>query len=270
MKRMLAILLALLLAAPCALAQKTYAATQVETDLLAAPHEHADVLMRYYIGTRVEVIREADDTYVQVNVGDEGGSLMGYMEKRKLVLGEENIRSVQAERVHIRGAETQTCRLYSYPDKLAPVLDEQFNISVRDVWGYRGDKWLHVKEYKGTTGFVARDELEGESVHIDDAPYIHAEPMEGELTREEAIAFARETILGSEDPAQFSGTPGVQITEEGLSRCSAECDLLYYFDTPGTVQYSVVFREPVTGYIYAGVDFLAQGKDIVTISSGNG
>jgi hypothetical protein len=153
---------------------------------------------------------------------------------------------------------------------MAPVIDAQFNPTVRAVWGYRDGDWLHIKELHGTTGFVARDELEGESVYIDHAPYIYVEPMEGEMAREEAIAFARETILKSEDPGQFAGTPDTQITGDGLDLCSVSCDLLYYFDMPDAVMYSVVFREADTGYIYAGVDFLAKGKEIVSISHGNG
>ena len=99
MKRLFGMLLAALLCACClpAYAQGGMACAQVRADLLDAPHERANVLMRYYVGTQVEVIREVDDTYVQVNVGQEGGSLLGYMEKRDLHFGEKAVREVRAE-----------------------------------------------------------------------------------------------------------------------------------------------------------------------------
>lgn len=256
-----ALLAALMLTAGGALAQETCssAAAFVRAPLYDAPDTGAQELMRYYVGTRVEVIREADAEFVQVVVGDAGGSLMGYMEKRDLAFGEAEIRAFQAEWVTYRDVETQTCRLYSYPDKSAPVIDEAFNLTVQRVIGAQGDQWLHVEVFEGGTGFVALDELEGETVHEEAAPYIEAEPTEDELTRGEALERAKQILLEQQG-----------ADAQMLGRCKAEVKVLYYYETPGQLLYSISFCDPDTGYLYAGIDLLAEGKSIVHVSFGNG
>lgn len=258
MKRFWMILLALVLCASCAMAES--AATYVLTPLYEAPDMAAQVLMRYRIGVRVEVIRDAGEGFVQVNAGDQGGSLMGYMEKRNLVFGEENIRSFHAERVTYRGAEGQTCTLYSYPDIRAPIIDPEFNITVKEVLGEKNGEWLHVREHEGGTGFVALEELEGEYAHYEAASYIVAEPLENELSRKEALVEAKSFIL--------KNNPDIDAAY--LERCIAEMDILYYYETPSMLTYTIQFRDPDTGYIYAGVSFLVEGMQIVKVSFGNG
>ena len=258
MKRILWALLAMLLLTPCAAAESAAAFTRAP--LLAAPNEGAQELMRYHIGTRVEVVREVDASYVQVNVGEVGGSLMGYMDRRCLEFGEKNIRAFRAECVTYRGAEGQTCRLYSYPDKDAPVLDPAFHLAVKQVLGYREGEWLHVREYEGGTGFVALDELTGEAPHYDAAPYTHTEPVEGELSCEAALLEAKRRIL-QENP---------EMDAAHLDACAAEMDILYYYETPAQLTYSIGFRNPETGALDAGISFLVEGMEIVKVSFGNG
>ena len=92
MKRLFAmLLLAAALCASCALAENT-ASTARSAALCDTPREGGEVLMTYYPGVRVEVLREVNTGYVQVNVGDPGGSLTGYMRKEDLVFGEEAVR----------------------------------------------------------------------------------------------------------------------------------------------------------------------------------
>ena len=90
MKRFFAALLlaALALCACCAPAMADDAAsTAVTAGLYDTPREGGAVRMTYYPGVRVEVLREANEDFVQVNVGREGGSLTGYMRKAELVFG---------------------------------------------------------------------------------------------------------------------------------------------------------------------------------------
>ena len=272
MKKMSLILAALLLCLCCssALADDGRACAKVMADLLDAPNVGANVMMRYYIGTRVEVVREVDNTYVLVNVGKQGGSLMGYMEKRDLAFGEEAIRQVRAEAVSYTAEVGSRCKLYSYPDKLAPVSDEAFDISYKSVLGYHQGDWLHVDDGLGNTGFVARDEVELTDQDYHNAIFIYVEPAEDEMTREEAIAYAKQTLLAEKDYGEYMDHPDTVLTEEQLERCTAEVDILYYYETPEVVMYSVQFRYPETGYVYAGIDFLTQGREIVKISHGNG
>lgn len=61
MKRFAVILLLLMLCASCALAEgDNRAALWRDAPLLSAPLEGAKEVMRYYAGTRVEVVREVD------------------------------------------------------------------------------------------------------------------------------------------------------------------------------------------------------------------
>lgn len=259
MKRVLAILLGLLLwRSGCALGET--AATYILTPLYSAPTAQAEQLMTYRIGVRVEIIRDTGTGFVQVNVGEQGGGLMGYMEMRDLAFSEENIRAFRAERVTYRGAEGQTCKLYSYPDKEAPVIDPEFNITVKEVIGEKDGQWLHVKEFGGGTGFVALDELEGEYAYYEAAPYIAAEPMEHELSREEALVEARYWIA--------KGKP--EIDAQQLELCPAEVDVSYYYKTPGKLVYHIEFRDPDDGQIYANISFLVSGRQIEDVNYGVG
>ena len=252
------------------LADDGRACAKVTADLLDAPNAGANVMMRYYIGTRVEVVREVDNAYVQVNVGKQGGSLMGYMEKRDLAFGEGAIRQVQAEAVSYTAEVGARCRLYSYPDKLAPVHDAEFDISCKSVLGHRQGEWLHVDDGLGHTGFVARDEIQLTGPDYYNAIFIYVEPAEDEMTREEAIAYARDVLLATDDDRTYTEVEGVEITAEKLDACLPECDLLYYYEMPEVTMYSIIFRDPDTGYVYAGIDFLIKGKEVVQISYGNG
>jgi len=272
MKRMSMFLLSLLLCLCCTvgMADTSSACTKVMADLLDAPHAKANVLMRYYIGTRVEVVREVDSDYVQVNVGAKGGSLMGYMEKRDLAFGEKEIRAVRAEAVSYTAEVGARCRLYSYPDKLAPVSNAEFDISVKSVLGYRQGDWLHVDDGLGHTGFVARDEIALTDQFYHNAAFIYVEPAEDEMTRAEAIIFARGALLSAEDDSTYTEMEGLEITAERLDACIVECDLLYYYEMPEVTMYSILFRDPDTGHVYAGIDFLTQGREVIKISHGNG
>lgn len=273
MKRFVIALLAMvLLSASCAGAQSAAgpACAQVTADLLDAPNAQANVLMRYYTGTRVEVIREADADYVQVNVGTKGGSLMGYMEKRDLAFGEKAIRQVRAEAVSYTAAVGTVSTLYSYPDKQAPVNDAEFDVDYKQVLGYRGGDWLHVEDGLGGSGFIARDELELIGPEYRYASHIYVEPAEDEMTREEAFAYAKKVMLASSEDSLYTGVEGVEITAEKLEQCVPECDLLYYYESPDVVMYSIIFRDPETGYVYAGIDFLTRDGEVVKISHGNG
>lgn len=257
MKRIVSALAALTLSLCCAAALGEYACAQVTADLLDAPKKDAQVLMRYCIGTRVEVVREVDDTYVQVNAGKPGGSLMGYMERRDLVFGERALRQVRAESVTYMPTEIEaTCRLYSYPDAQAPVIDEAFHIGLKQAMGSKDGEWLHVEDGLGGTGFVRRSEIELSGPHWENAFFIYVEPDADEMTREAAIDLARKTILESEKP--------------GIYTDGAALDILYYYEMPDVLMYSVQFRDPQTGYLYAAIDFLIDGYDVVQTAHGNG
>ena len=265
MKRIVPLLLLALCLCTGALASEP-AATATRAGLYAAPREGAQELMRYYVGTRVEIVREVDARYVQVNVGTPGGSLMGYMRREDLVFGEAAIRSVWPEEALCVNAQGQTCVLYGYMDERSEVIDPAF--LPWQVIGEREDGWLHCLYGTGRTGFINRFELPEMRVETDVAPYIRVEPMEGELSRAGAIAYAREQILGPDGAQYLSIWPGV-VDAERLARCTPEVDLLMYDVSSGVITYVVTFRE-ADGTIYAGLSFQTETGDVVSIHAGNG
>ena len=275
MKKMSMILAALLLGLCCSsgLADDGRACAKVMADLLDAPNAGANVMMRYYIGTRVEVVREVDAAYVQVNVGEQGGSLMGYMEKRDLAFGEEAIRQVRAEAVSYTAEVGARCRLYSYPDKLAPVSDEAFDISCKSVLGYRQGDWLHVDDGLGHTGFVARDEIVLTGPDYQYADIIYVERAEDEMTYEAAIEYGKQCLLA--DGEMANGQDGVPLTREMLDNCRVEVDAIYYYDSE-SLMYHITYIytdrtwEDGLPMICAFVELWIEGDEVVRYGYGNG
>lgn len=267
MRRIAVILLLALCVCACGLGEgNAPAATAVRAGLYDAPREGAQELMRYYIGTRVEVVREVDARYVQVNVGEPGGSLMGYMRRGDLVFGEAAIRSVWPEEALCVNAQGQTCTLYSYMDERSEVIDPAY--TPWQVLGAQEDGWLHCLYDDGRTGFVDRCAIPQMQIEVDGAPYMCVEPMEGELSREAAIAYARDRILGPDGAQYLAVWPG-EVDAQRLARCTPETELLMYHVASGIITYVILFRE-ADGTIYAGLSFEAEGKDIVSLSAGNG
>lgn len=241
MKKLLVLLLALLMLAPCALAQIEDTASTVRTaDLLDTPREGAQVLMRYYTGVRVEVLREADTRYVQVNVGAPGGSLTGYMRKDDLVFGEENVRLNRPLEVCY---EQTGWTMYGYCDTRSEVLIPNGD-SYLYVMGEYGD-WAHAIFSSGsedTTGFVnlTDDAIPEMKRRTRYAGSIRTEPTGSEPTREEAIAYAKARNL--EDHVMANGGDA-EVTEEMLDACEATVDVFYVYDSddPYPLYYLVQF-----------------------------
>lgn len=267
MRRIVVILLLALCVCACGLGEgNAPAATAVRAGLYDAPREGAQELMRYYIGTRVEVVREVDARYVQVNVGEPGGSLMGYMRRDDLVFGEAAIRSVWPEEALCVNAQGQTCTLYSYMDERSEVIDPAY--TPWQVLGAQEDGWLHCLYDDGRTGFVDRCAIPQMQIEVDGAPYMCVEPMEGELSREAAIAYARDRILGPDGAQYLAVWPG-EVDAQRLARSTPETELLMYDVASGIITYVVNFRE-ADGTIYAGLSFEAVAGDVVSLSAGNG
>ena len=231
MKRFLTALLlaALLLCAGGALAQMDDAASMAITaDLYATPREGAQVLMTYYPGVRVEVLREVNTGFVQVNVGREGGSLTGYMRKADLVFGEEAIRQNRPLEVCY---EQLSWTLYSYCDTRSEVLIECGDTTLY-VMGECGD-WVHATVDRGSeviTGFVNRKAsgLREADRTTGYAAGIRTQPTADEPTREDAVAAARAHILADGIEANGVGGP---ITAELLDSCTVQVDMGYTYDT---------------------------------------
>ena len=276
MKRaVLALLIAGLLCAYCALAmaesvtnptaepQKGVAATRAMAQLLSTPQPGAKVLMTYYPGVRVQVVRRAGAQYVQVNVGNRPGTLTGYMRADDLAYTETGIRDVQ--RVEVTCALDAETVVYSYMDELSQNMGRM--LEHYHVLGVSEDGWLHVTCGYGdtgdATGFVYRGQ-DASGMRLSLAPYVYTEPTQDEVSYEEAVAFAREQIIADNQFANGTTTP---VTLEGMDACEAELQVIYYSGEPLT--YVVTFRD-TSGAIYAHIEFYVEGKTILWHYYGNG
>ena len=255
-----------------AVPQKGPAATRVMTQLLGAPQSGAAVLMTYYPGVRVQVVRQADAEYVQVNVGNRPGTLTGYMRASDLSFTELGVRSVQGVLVtwdYWQNELAQQPHIYSYMDELSQDLGLMGNYS---VLGVSEDGWLHVTEGErdpnGATGFVYRGE-DTSSMSMRIAPYVRTLPAEGEMSIEEAIEFAKETML-SDNAGDYRGDP---VSREYLDRSRAVVEVLAYPDEP--LMYSVTFWydlsiESTSDEFYAGIAFQVEGTEVISTTYGVG
>lgn len=241
MKRIACLLAALLLIAAGASAQEKDASTIVRTALCDAPYAQASVLMEYYPGVRVEVLREADGQYVQVNVGQPGGSLTGYMRSEDLVFGEENVRENRpGEFTYLQTGWT----LYSYCDKLSDVLVEKSDVYF-NVMG-ENDEWFHVVYGSGTqeaTGFICRKDIPGYGSlqsSVGSVSRILTHAVGDEPTAEDAIAYAKWRMV--EDGIMCNAMDGEIVTLEQLESCTVEVEMNYtYGGEPSPLWYGVVF-----------------------------
>lgn len=229
MKRFAVILLLLMLCASCALAEgDNRAALWRDAPLLSAPLEGAKEVMRYYAGTRVEVVREVDSHYVYVNVGTQGGSQMGYMEKQFLYFGENKIRRIYPGRnVYPQHGWT----LYSYCDARSEVISKDNDTYIYAIG--ENEEWVHALVTSGAvqwTGFVSKAEAEltDDMAMLESVSWIYTEPLEGELATAEAIEYAKEVILQANTMA--NGQSGVPVTMEMLDSCWVSVDVQWDVD----------------------------------------
>jgi len=229
MKRIFGLLLLALLLVPAAVTaeMETRAAAIVMAELTDAPRKDAAVLMEYYPGTRVEVVREVDGEYVQVNVGQPGGSLTGYMKIEELTFGEKNIRDFRGLEVTYPWREWT---MYSYCDKHSEVISA-YNDTFIYAMGEYGD-WIHVVQEAGSetiTGFVYKPDMPEDIAAEKDVRYawgIVTSLLPDEVDMETAVAYAREQLIGQ----MANGQQGVAITEEMLDGCSVHTRVYYEYD----------------------------------------
>ena len=259
---------------PTAVPQKGPAATRAMAQLLSTPQPGAKVLMTYYPGVRVQVVRQADTEYVQVNVGNRPGTLTGYMRAEDLAFTEAGVRSIQPALVNWMDErwweepDTQP-HVYSYMDELS---QDMGLYGLHSVLGVSEDGWLHVIEKdgepSGATGFVYRGAETGVMV-TGEMPYIYTLPAQDELPFDEAIEWAKATML-ADGALDYSNEP---VTQQWLDRCTVRIHALTYPD--GTLMYNIEFRynlcdESTSEDFYAGITLYVEGKTVLRHSYGKG
>ena len=271
-KRTIALALAALLTAVCALAlceaapQPGVAVTRAMAQLRDTPQQGGNVLMTYYPGVRVEVVRVTDAQYAQVNVGSRPGTLTGYMRVSDLAFTEEAARAVR--KVDVTCAMDGLPAVYSYMDELSQELGRMH--SYYAVLGVSEGGWLHICLGWGkpadATGFVYRG-ADASGMRLSEATYVYTLPLEGELSREEAVRIARAQILADERPAYGHDPADLgPATDEGMDACELEFDVLSYYD--GDLYYHVFFRGAAG--LYTGIELHVRDGQVVSYSYGNG
>lgn len=270
MRRILALLAAMaLFACGAALAEEPpqtgVAVTKAVAALLSTPQQNAGVLMTYYPGVRVQVVRLMDAQYAQVNVGNRPGTLTGYMRIADLAFTEAGVRNVHG--VHATCGFESLPTVYSYMDELSQDMGQMREYDA--VLGVSEDGWLHVSMGNGmpqdATGFVYRG-ADTSGMRLSNAPYAYTLPVEGEPTREDAVRMARERILADGTRAYGVGEDGEPVTEEGLDACTVEFEVICYYTD--SLYYHVFFRDDRG--IYAGIELMVRDGQVVSFSYGNG
>ena len=251
------------------------AATRWETKLYSDPRSDSDIEMTYFPNVRVEVL-ETGGEFVRVRIGEEdSGCMEGYVSAGDLAYGEEGIRAVQGRMVEYSSPNAVV--LYAERDTHSRIIQNGIDLQAASALGYSRD-WLHVrwKDSRGivtVSGFVEYSKQECELTRNDPINYCATEPMDSELSYEEALEEAKRILV--ENHIQVNGREE-NITFEKLERCIAGIDCYWYSDNQHPLQYQVSFesdREMQNeGYpeYYIFIILEVEGKEVVGYNFGNG
>lgn len=297
MKRILVACLAaaMLLAGACAAAQADEAAITTPRPgfAVAAPEDiegtvplydrpdaRGEVLMEYYSGTVLEVIRLETGGMVQVQCGPKGASIRGYMRAEDLRYGAQAMREVPESYMSIELNRDVT--IYGYCDAQSGAIGSRSaGWSIR-VCGKNDERWMQLAGIwgidDGDAGFVKMDTGVGKGQFVvseRDYPASpkFVEPLEGELTREQAYERAIDYILdGSHDPQGFFRMlPERFQSREGLKSMKADVRVWYYPETGGAY-WNVILEDPDHCENNISVEMTTDGEltERQGISRGNG
>lgn len=195
--------------------------------LFERPDEASAVLMEYYSGAPLEIIRAAGSGFYQVQAGERDASLMGYMRAQDLEAGDAS-RLVQPCFMELRfNRETH---VYAYCDEGAKVIGTCEPGKTYYAMSKNEDKWVqlflppkpHVREEaeRMTYGFV---HLETGMAHgyWQELEHWETEPAGTEMTREQAMELALNHLEGG----QSGGMPDVYEDRAELERMESRAYL---------------------------------------------
>ena len=173
------------------------------------------VLMNYYRGTRVTVLREALPGYLLVQCGTPEASLMGYMKKDDLAFGSAALREIQPEFVKLKFNREAT--VFRYCDALSGEIDVCTTEGEYYTIGKNDDKWVQLYAPVGMTVAATDDNLPWVVHEGDGEPFgfvqletgmargyeakawrWETEPLPGEITRRQAIELAIWWMMNAE------------------------------------------------------------------------
>lgn len=171
--------------------------------LFEAPEETSAVLMTYYRGAQLTVLREAKPGFVQVQSGSKEAGLLGYMRRSDLAFGSNALREIQPEYVMIR--LNRDTPVYAYCDAFSERIGtcdtehEYYTIGKNDGmwvqlhWPVGSDlegedgSWKYIRAEEGFSGGFVQLETGLARGYSYKATRWEVEPVPGEMTREQAI-----------------------------------------------------------------------------------
>ena len=245
--------------------------------LLDAPDANARVLMTYYAGTRLTVLREAKPGFLQVQTGTKEAGAMGYMRRSELRLGGAALREAAPEYVMIE--LNREADVYAWCDEGSGVIgsfaagERFFAIGKNDgKWVQiavpgngivtRGDQyeWLDIGAQGTradgtpgiTCGFVRMETGLGRGYPCI-AERWEVEPVPGEITREQAVEIAVQAALLLDLPEAFR-------TEAALCARAPQMTWMYSMEDSGFVQLSVNVTFELDDAISVSVNLRGDGS----------
>ena len=245
--------------------------------LLDAPDANARVLMTYYAGTRLTVLREAKPGFLQVQTGTKEAGAMGYMRRSELRLGSAALREAAPEYMMIE--LNREADVYAWCDEGSGVIgsfaagERFFAIGKNDgKWVQiavpgngivtRGDQyeWLDIGAQGTradgtpgiTCGFVRMETGLGRGYPCI-AERWEVEPVPGEITREQAVEIAVQAALLLDLPEAFR-------TEAALCARAPQMTWMYSMEDSGFVQLSVNVTFELDDAISVSVNLRGDGS----------
>lgn len=238
--------------------------------------EDSAVLMEYYSGALVEVVSLTGTGMAQVQCGQKGASIMGYMRTKDLRYGEQAMREVPLCLMHIE--MNSDVAVQNFRDELAVELaridatNSVYAISRSD------DKWVQLyvepcafsEERDGfngpfSSGFVQLQTGVARAWFEEQRTY-RVLPVEGEMTYEQAYERAIELVLEHEEEIARDFPNG--LTREELMAMNAQW-WLYYDADEKTVKWIAAFYDPQDIERDVSVDIEPDGAFIsITLPNG--
>ena len=224
--------------------------------LLDAPDANARVLMTYYAGTRLTVLREAKPGFLQVQTGTKEAGAMGYMRRSELRLGSAALREAAPEYVMIE--LNREADVYAWCDEGSGVIGSFAAGERFFAIGKNDGKWVQIA-VPGSGIVTRRDAYEwldtgAQGTRADGTPGVtcgfvrletglgrgypciaerwEVEPVPGEITREQAVEIAVQAAL-------LLDLPEALRTEAALRARAPQMTWMYSMADSGFVQLSV-------------------------------
>lgn len=176
--------------------------------MYASPSERDEVLMAYYAGTRVTVLREAMPGFVMAQVGTKEAGVMGYMRKSDLRFDAAAQREIVPRYMMIE--MNREAAVYAWCDGQSGELGMLAEGDLIFVIGRNDDRWMQIArplnsmvEVVDTGNWLAADEAVAEQGFVQMITGLgrgyectigqwEVDPIPGEITREQAVKLAVE------------------------------------------------------------------------------